>query len=193
MGRFGIEVIAGTIEVDRQQKYRIEAVLLAIGLSLDEQHLLCETVGSVGFFRIAIPESFFLERNRRVFGISADCAKSNKLRNSVTPAVLHHLGTHHQVIVEKFAWVGAIGSDAADFPRKMDDHVGLCISVEADNIFGFNEIVFLSTRHEDLGWRFPPEFLHNARSEKTRTTGDEDSFTGPEAHGFVRPQDRSPV
>ena len=129
MGSVWVEVVTGAIKIHWQQKNRIEAVLLAIGLGLYKQHLFCETVGGVGFFRITIPEALLLEWKRRVFWVGADRADGDKLRNAVTPAVFHHLGTHYQVVVEKLAGAGAIGPDAADFGSKMDDDIRVRVSV----------------------------------------------------------------
>ncbi len=51
----GVEVITGSIEVDGYKVDAIEVVLLAIGLQLDEEHFLCQAIGGIRFFGIAVP------------------------------------------------------------------------------------------------------------------------------------------
>ena len=75
--RVEIEVVARPVQVDRQQGDGIEAVLLAVGLGLDEQHFLGQSVRGVGLLRIAVPEFLFLERHRRELGIGADGAEAD--------------------------------------------------------------------------------------------------------------------
>ena len=45
--RRGIEVVARAVEVDREQVDRVEAVLLAVGLALHQQHLLGSPYGAL--------------------------------------------------------------------------------------------------------------------------------------------------
>src|SRR5437762_3353518 len=64
VGSFQVEVITGTVEVRYQEIDGIESVLSPIGLTLNEQHLLCEAVRRVGLFRISGPEILLTKRNR---------------------------------------------------------------------------------------------------------------------------------
>ena len=66
------------VEVDRQQVDRVEAVLLPVGLRLDQQHLLGQPVWRVGLLRIAVPQVVFAERHRRELGIAADRADARR-------------------------------------------------------------------------------------------------------------------
>ena len=60
--RRGIEVVAGPVEVHRDEVDDVEAVLLAVGLALDEQHLLGEAVRRVRLLGVAVPEVVLAER-----------------------------------------------------------------------------------------------------------------------------------
>ena len=77
----------------------IEAVLLAVGLPLDEEHLLREPIRCVGFLRVAVPEVVFVERNRRELRIRADRADADELGNTGEARLFHQLHAHHEVFV----------------------------------------------------------------------------------------------
>src|SRR6266571_9006431 len=68
---FQIKIVARSVKVRRQKKDRVEAILLTIGLRLHEHHFFGQTVRSVCFFRIAVPDIVFFERHRREFRIGA--------------------------------------------------------------------------------------------------------------------------
>ena len=57
----------------------VEAVLLAVGLALDEQHLLGEAVRRVRLLRVAVPEVVLAERHRRELRVRADGADLDEL------------------------------------------------------------------------------------------------------------------
>ncbi len=65
MRRRRVEVVAGAVQVDRQQIDAVEAVLLAVRLQLHQQRLLGDTVGRVGFLGIAVPQVVLVKRHRR--------------------------------------------------------------------------------------------------------------------------------
>src|SRR5450432_2488055 len=51
-----IEVIARSVEIGWQQKQAIEAVFLAVSLTLHQQHFLSQPVRGVGFLWVATPD-----------------------------------------------------------------------------------------------------------------------------------------
>ena len=65
MGGAGVEIVPGAVEVYRQEEDGVEAILLAVGLGLHQEHLFGQAVGGVGFFGVTVPEVFFFERHRR--------------------------------------------------------------------------------------------------------------------------------
>ena len=70
--RARVEVVVRAVEIDRQQMDGIQAVLLPVGLALNEEHLLGEPIGSVGLFGVAVPEVVLPERHRRELRVGAD-------------------------------------------------------------------------------------------------------------------------
>src|SRR6185295_14725429 len=58
-----IEVVTRAVQVRGQQEDRIEAVLLPVTLRLHQHHLLRQSVGRVGLFRITVPQILFAERH----------------------------------------------------------------------------------------------------------------------------------
>src|SRR3990170_3773182 len=55
VGRGGIEVISGAVQVWEQEADGVEAVLAPVRLRLHDKHLLGQTVGRVGLLRITAP------------------------------------------------------------------------------------------------------------------------------------------
>src|SRR2546423_10272691 len=113
MRQLGIKVIVRTVEVDRYEVDRRKPVLLAICLPLDKQHLLGQSIRSVGFLRVAVPEIVLLEWNGRELRISTDSPYCHELLDTPLSADLHEVRAHHQVVVEEFAGPFAIGADPA--------------------------------------------------------------------------------
>src|SRR5207247_7773466 len=72
VGRGRIEVVVRPVQIDGQQVDGAEAVLLAVRLPLDEQHLLRHAVRRVGLLRVPVPEIALEKRDRRQLRIRAD-------------------------------------------------------------------------------------------------------------------------
>ena len=109
----------------------VEAVLLAVGLALHEQHLLGEAVGRVRLLGVAVPEVVLAERHRRELRVRADGADLDELLDAGEPGLLHELDAHDRVLVEEPARVLAVGADAADDGGEVDDHVAAAPSASA--------------------------------------------------------------
>src|SRR5262249_36509656 len=120
-----IEVVSRAIKIDWQQVNSIESVLLSVGLTLYEEHLLGDSIGSIRFFRITIPEIGLSERNRGVLGICTDSTNDHHLAHPNSPAGLKKVYTHRGVVIEEFPRLGAIGPDSADDCRQMKNYIGL--------------------------------------------------------------------
>ena len=125
VGERGIEVVAGSVEVDGQEVHDVEAVLLPIGLALHEQHLLGEAVGGVRFLRVAGPDLVLPERHGRELGVRADRAHGQDLLHTGEAAFLDELDPHHQVVEEERAGIVAVGADASHARGQVQDEVGL--------------------------------------------------------------------
>ena len=77
--RARVEIVARPIQVGRQQVDGVEAVLLAVRLRLDEQHLLGQAIRRVGFLGVTAPQVFLAEGHRRELGVGADGADGDEL------------------------------------------------------------------------------------------------------------------
>ena len=64
--------------------------------------------------------------------------------------LLDELHAHHQVVVEEAPGVVAVGADAADLRRQVDDQVGPRVGQQARDAAAVDEIVVGRARHEDL-------------------------------------------
>ena len=52
----GVKIIAGSIQVDRQEIDSIEFILFTVGLGLNQQHFLGKAVGGIRLLGIPVPE-----------------------------------------------------------------------------------------------------------------------------------------
>ena len=123
MARIRIKVVPRTVEIDREQKYRIETILLPVCLRLHEHHLFCKTIRCIRFFRIADPEILFFERGGSEFRICADRADGDKFFHTAFSRFFHELGTHDQIVIIQFSRMLFIKSNPADNRCQMDDHL----------------------------------------------------------------------
>src|SRR3989304_7113910 len=99
----------------------VERVRLAIGLPLYKEHLLGEAVGSVALLRVARPEVFFLERDRRELGVGADGAYGDELLHPMEARLFHDLHAHEDVVMEELARSLPVQSDPATLDGCVDD------------------------------------------------------------------------
>src|ERR1035441_10900681 len=74
--------------------------------------------------RVAQPEVLFAEGDGGEFGVGADGAQDDGLFDVITATGFDELDSHDGVVVEKAAGVGAVGTDAADYGREVDDDFG---------------------------------------------------------------------
>ena len=185
-----IEIIAGAVEIGGQQENRVEAVLLAIGLRLNQQHLLGQTIRRVGLFGIAIPEIVFFEGHGREFGIRAHRANGHELAHAHAPGLMHQLHAHHKIAIEKLGRMQSIGADAAHLRGKMHDDgvfrrdAMLLIRVieQPTNRVHLGEIIIPLARDHDASRAAGAQRIHQKGAEKT----------GPPRHNhqFIRPGNR---
>ena len=141
MRRPRVEVVSRPVEIYGQQEDAVEAVLRPVGLRLDEQHLLGQAIGRVRLFRIAVPEIVLMKRDRRELGVGADRAHADEFLDAGKPRLLHQLGAHHEVVEEEATRVGAVGADAADYCREVNDHIrlGICQCFAAGRVKSVDE------------------------------------------------------
>ena len=77
VGGFGVEVVARAVEVDGEEVDGVDAVLVAVGLALDQEHFLGDAVGGVGLLGVAVPEVVFPEGDGGELGVGADGAEDD--------------------------------------------------------------------------------------------------------------------
>src|SRR5262245_4532048 len=109
-----MEVISWPVEVHRHQIDGIKAIFLAIGLRLDEEHLLGQAIWGVGFFRIAIPQLLLAKGDRCEFGIRTYGASHDEFLYAKASGLLDKLNPHDGVVVKELPGVLHVGADAAD-------------------------------------------------------------------------------
>jgi hypothetical protein len=144
-----IKIVARAIEVDGQQGDGIEAVLLAVCLCLDKQHFLGQSVGSIGFLRIAVPEILFFERHGRVFRVRADGAHGHELSDTPQPGLFHEVDPHSGVLVEVPARIPPVRADPADDCGEVNDDLGLLLFEQLSDHVLIAQIAVFATRNND--------------------------------------------
>ena len=118
-----VEVVARSVEVGGDQVDRVEPVLGPVGLGLDEEHLLGQTVGTGGLVGVAVPERGLAEGDRRHLGILAGRADGDELEDPGQARLFHELEPHERVLVEQLGRAFLVEPDAADLGREVDDHL----------------------------------------------------------------------
>jgi len=173
-----VEVIPRAVKVDRQQENGVIAVLLAVGLRLDKQHFLSQSVRRVGLFGITVPQMLFLERDGCELGIGANGTDGHKLFHAALPSLVHQLHAHHQVIVEKLGGLGHICANAAYMRGQMDDDIRLGVAQHARDVFWLYQVIFLKLWDEYFPRAFRAQVGNQVRAQKARAAGDADPFSG---------------
>src|SRR5205807_6813544 len=176
----GIELITRTVQVHRQKKDRAKPKLLAIRLSLDQEHLLGQTVGRVGFLRVSIPQVLLTERDRRVLRVGAHRPDGDELLDLSLPRDLHEVRAHDEIVVEEFAGTLAIRADAPHDRGQVDHDVGSQIGVHLPHRFGHAQVVLLPGRGEYLARAALLELVDHVGADEPGAPGDENPAAPPE-------------
>ena len=166
-----VEVVARAIQVDGQRVDGVEAILGAVSLGLDEQHLLCQAVGGVGLLRVAFPQMFFLEGQGGDLGVGADRAHRDELFHPGFPGFVEQLDAHHQVDVEKIGRASAVGADAAGQGGQVDDQIGARIIQHTADIFQLDQIIVLNPGYKHFLCAKLAQLLDHKGTQKTSPTG----------------------
>src|SRR5215471_15529381 len=169
MRSFEIKIVARAVQVRRQQKYRIKAVLLTIGLRLDQHHLLREAIRCVGFLRITVPQILFLKRHRRKLWIRAYRSGGHKFLHALQTRLLDELRTHHQILVKKPAGVFLVVTDAADNRGQVNHQIRLSLVEQPDDVAFFDQIILMAPGNKDLGVTRPQLVDYEAPEETCPT------------------------
>ena len=87
----------------------MKAVLLAIGLRLNERQALGDAVNGASRVGKAFEEILFAKRDRSIGGVRGGAAEANHFFDAVTAGSFHELHGHHYVVVEAFGDVAMAG------------------------------------------------------------------------------------
>ena len=185
MRRLQVKVVARTVEIYRQQVDCIEIILLAISLSLYQQHLLCQAIGCIGFLRVTVPKVFFAERDRGEFRVGADGSQRDKLLHTSQPGVLHQQRTHNEIRVGEAPGIGTIGPDAADFSREVHNDLRARVTIEPLHDFFPCQVILFNLRDKDLVDATVPQGAHHVLPEKAASSGYYEPFAA-DFHGTPR-------
>ena len=180
--RLQVEVVARAVEIDGKHRDGGKPVLLPVRLGLHKKHLFGQTVGRIGFFRIAVPEILLSERNRRELGIGTDRPGGDKLADPRKPSPFHELGPHHQIFIEKTAGAQPIGLNSAHACRQVNDDIRTRVQEEPLHRIKLNQIILAAPGNENISGASQPEALDHMRSQKPGATGHDDSRMIPESH-----------
>ena len=190
VARGEVEVVARAVEVDGEEVDAREAVLLPVALEHDEERLLGDAVGGVRLLGVAVPEVVLAERHRRELGVRADGAELDELaevlRGGVGAARLDELDAHEGVVVEEAAGVEAVGADAPDLRREVDDDVRAGELEEHLDVVGDEEVELGHGRREDDVARNGAQPLDEVAPEEAVAAGDEDSGGCGHWRGLLR-------
>ena len=171
-----VEIVARTVEVHRKKVGTVQGVLTAVAVEHHHRGLLGDSVRSVRRFRIALPEIFLREGDRRVTGIGTDRARLDELLDAVHTRLFDQVQGHRHVREEVPTGVVEIRTDPPHFGGQVDDDIGTCVDVEPrSTIFG-GEVVVTTARYEDITDTPLLKSLEHEMAEKSGTTGHDDSF-----------------
>ena len=173
MRGFQIEIVTWAIQVSRQEKNAVEAILRPVRLRLDEHHFLCQAVWGICFFRVTVPKVVLFKRHRRKFWVSADRTYGNKLLYSVQTGFFDELRAHHQVIVEESAWILLVMTNAADYGCEVHDKLWICFGEESSDVIYLQQIIFVAAWNEYFNIRTCFESFNYEPSQKTCAPSDD--------------------
>ena len=101
-----VKVITRAVKVNRKKVNTIQAILPAICLQHHEQSLFSNAIGSIGLFRITVPEVFFLERwHGCKFRVCIDSTNLNELLDSARSCSLNQMQTHSHIGIKEPAGI----------------------------------------------------------------------------------------
>ncbi len=134
----------------------MEAVLLAVGLGLDEHHFFCQTVRGVGLLGVAVPQVFLFKGDRGKLGVGTDGAHGNEFPDPEESGLFHQLRAHHEVFIKKTPRVFPVGPDSAHHRRQVDDDVGPGRFEKPDDRLFLDQVIFGALGDEDKIGPLPP-------------------------------------
>src|SRR5262249_13048383 len=182
MRGFQVKVVSRTVHINRQQINPAKPILLAVGLELNQEHLLRQPIGSVGLLRVAVPQILLLKRHRRVLRIGTDRACTHKLLHTTASCFLDDLDAHHSIVIERLPRGSAVGTDAADNGRQVNNQVRAYFVKEMDNCSFLPQVVLPTAGHDNLLASALPQLFNYVRAEEASSSSDNDSFFLPKIH-----------
>src|SRR5512140_1831576 len=177
-------MIPGPVQIDGQEVDPREPVLLAVGLDLDEEHLLREPVRCVRLLRIAGPEVVLAKRHGRELRVRADRPEADELPDAGPPRLFDELDPHDRVLEKEESRVLAVCADASDDRGKMNDEVRFLLREIRAHGFALAQIEASGARRQEGAGAARFERVNERAPEKAARSGDENAAARPEAHAL---------
>ena len=127
-----VELVAGAVEVRRDEVGEALAVLRGVDLGVHEVGLLGQAVRRVGLLRVAVPQALLAERHRRELRVRAHRADEHGLLDARRRAGgLDDVRAHQQVGEVQRRRLGLVVADAADAGGEVDDRLRAVVGEHA--------------------------------------------------------------
>ena len=120
-----------------------------------------------------------MERNRRELRIGADRADADELGDTGEARLFHQLHAHHEVFVEEPTGILAVGADAADDGRKVNDEVRLRGSQKLHDLGFVEQIELALPGNQDVSAAEALQLLDDERPQESRAAGHHDTLVAP--------------
>jgi hypothetical protein len=184
MRRDEVVIVPGTVEVDGEKIDAVEAILLAVGLKLNKEHLLGQPIGSIGLLGVTVPQILLFEGDWGELGVRADGTYLNKFFDSMKPCFFDQLNAHDGVVIEEGTRVQPVGSNTAYNGCKVDDDLGMQVVKHALYVDTITEIVVMINKWNDVCRAMFLQFLDKVTAKETPSTRDNNLFRGEVKHTY---------
>ena len=118
-----IKMIKRPVDVSRHKDNRVETVLLPIRLSQHHAHRLGQGIRRAARKRHAVEQFSFMNRIRRLVGITARAHQRDKFFHARAPAFVQHHRAHDQIFITEIRRRFFIGQRAADAASQMKNQI----------------------------------------------------------------------
>ncbi|SRR6266487_975710 len=176
-----VEIVVRSVEIDRQQMNGVEAVLLAIGLPLHQQHLLGDAVRGVGLFWIAVPQVLLVKRHRGELWVRANRADADEFLHAGASRLLHDERAEHDVFEEEAPGRFAVRADPAHHGSQVNHQLRPQIGVHPLRVGFARQVVLRFARRRD-GAAAGPQGRHDVTAKESAAAGDDHTLGGESEH-----------
>jgi hypothetical protein len=96
--------------------------------------------------------------------------------------MLHELDSHNRVVVEEATWICPVCADAAYNCSEVNQNLRAIRRQNTLDCSFVPQVVFCATWNNNFGTTALNQFFNNEVSQKSRTTGDQNSLSYPVTH-----------